>query len=90
MTKATFNSGYYPAGAANDPQAPWNEPSKEEIRVKVEITLSMVLESTVEVEKGQRPDWLELQDLWKEQHPKTEWMPKGETIECEDIYVQRR
>ena len=88
MTKATFNSGYYPAGAANDPQAPWNEPPTEEIRVKVEITLSMVLESTVEVEKGENLDWLELQDLWKEQHPKTEWMPKGLDADVDSIYVE--
>ena len=88
MTKATFNSGYYPAGAANDPQAPWNEPPTEEIRVKVEITLSMVLESTVEVEKGENLDWLELQDRWKEQHPKEEWMPKGLDADVDSIYVE--
>ena len=88
MTKATFNSGYYPAGAANDPQAPWNEPPTEEIRVKVEITLSMVLESTVEVEKGENLDWLELQDRWKEQHPQTEWMPKGLDADVDSIYVE--
>ena len=88
MTTTTFNSGYYPAGAANDPQAPWNEPPTEEIRVKVEITLSMVLESTVEVEKGEYLDWLELQDLWKEQHPKTEWMPKGLDADVDSIYVE--
>ena len=88
MTKSTFGSGYYPAGAANDPQAPWNEPPTEEIRVKVEITLSMVLESTVEVENGEHPDWLELQDLWKEQHPKEEWMPKGLDADVDSIYVE--
>ena len=88
MTKATFNSGYYPAGAANDPQAPWNEPPTEEIRVKVEITLSMVLESTVEVEEGENLDWLELQDRWKEQHPKEEWMPKGLDADVDSIYVE--
>ena len=88
MTTTTFNSGYYPAGAANDPQAPWNEPPTEEIRVKVEITLSMVLESTVEVEKGENLDWLELQDRWKEQHPKEEWMPKGLDADVDSIYVE--
>ena len=84
----THNSGYYPAGAANDPQAPWNEPPTEEIRVKVEITLSMVLESTVEVEEGENLDWLELQDRWKEQHPKEEWMPKGLDADVDSIYVE--
>ena len=41
-------SGYYPAGAEYDPRAPWNqvEPKPK----KVEVTVSITLSKTVEVE----------------------------------------
>ena len=43
-----IESGYYPAGAEYDPKAPWNqvEPKSK----KVEVTVSITLSKTVEVE----------------------------------------
>lgn len=41
-------SGYYPAGAEYDPRAPWNQVDPEPR--KVEVTVSITLSKTVEVE----------------------------------------
>ena len=34
-------SGYYPAGAEFDPQAPWNEKMQREVEVEVDVTLTV-------------------------------------------------
>lgn len=54
-------SGYYPAGAEYDPNAPWNqvEYPEKEIEVTVSITLSKTLKINVddyEVEEGRDED----------------------------------
>lgn len=41
-------SGYYPAGAEFDPNAPWNEPIDE--FEEVEATVSITLSKTIKVE----------------------------------------
>lgn len=43
-----FESGYYPAGAEHDPNAPWNEREPEPVSQKVEY--SCVMRRTAEVE----------------------------------------
>lgn len=32
-----MSSGYYPAGAENDPNAPWNEPNDLDLTVEVNV-----------------------------------------------------
>ena len=43
-----MNNYDYPVGADNDPEAPWNEKSNKP--KKVEVTVSITLSKTVEVE----------------------------------------
>ena len=43
-----IESGYYPAGAEHDPNAPWNQIDPEPR--KIEVTVSITLSKTVEVE----------------------------------------
>ena len=43
-----MNNYDYPIGADNNPEAPWNEKSKK--HKKVEVTVSITLSKTVEVE----------------------------------------
>lgn len=43
-----IESGYYPAGAEYDPKAPWNQVEPEPR--KIEVTVSITLSKTVEVE----------------------------------------
>ena len=43
-----IESGYYPAGAEYDPKAPWNQLEPEPW--KIEVTVSITLSKTVEVE----------------------------------------
>lgn len=43
-----IESGYYPAGAEYDPKAPWNQLEPEPR--KIEVTVSITLSKTVEVE----------------------------------------
>lgn len=45
----SFESGYYPAGAEHDPNAPWNQvdPPEEEVEVTISITLSRTVKVTV-------------------------------------------
>ena len=43
-----IESGYYPVGAEYDPKAPWNQVDPEPR--KVEVTVSITLSKTVEVE----------------------------------------
>lgn len=53
MDSSTINSlGGYPLGAANDPNAPYNQKDPEKVKVKVcvSVTYSQLLE--VEVEEG--------------------------------------
>ena len=39
-----MNSDYYPAGAYNDPNAPWNKVDKPEIMVKCDVMVSVIRE----------------------------------------------
>lgn len=43
-----IESGYYPVGAEYDPKAPWNQVEPEPR--KIEVTVSITLSKTVEVE----------------------------------------
>ena len=40
-------SGYYPAGASNDPSAPWNEPNDRNITVEVNVELGTFVDVTI-------------------------------------------
>ena len=40
-------SGYYPAGAYNDPSAPWNEPNDRDITVEVTVELGTFVDITI-------------------------------------------
>ena len=40
-------SGYYPAGAYNDPSAPWNEPNDRNITVEVNVELGTFVDVTI-------------------------------------------
>ena len=40
-------SGYYPAGAYNDPSAPWNEPNDRNITVEVNVGIGTFVNVTV-------------------------------------------
>ena len=39
--------GYYPAGAYNDPSAPWNEPNDRNITVEVNVELGTFVDITI-------------------------------------------
>lgn len=41
------SNGNYPAGAQNDPNAPWNQPSTEDI--EVEVTVSLTISKTLKI-----------------------------------------
>ena len=40
-------SGYYTAGAYNDPSAPWNEPNDRNITVEVNVELGTFVDITI-------------------------------------------
>ena len=40
-------SGYYPAGASNDPSAPWNEPNDRNVTVEVNVELGTFVDVTI-------------------------------------------
>ena len=40
-------SGYYQAGAYNDPSAPWNEPNDRNITVEVNVELGTFVDITI-------------------------------------------
>lgn len=40
-------SGYYPAGAYNDPRAPWNEPNDRDLTVEVNVELGTFVDVTI-------------------------------------------
>lgn len=40
-------SGYYPAGAYDNPSAPWNEPNDKNITVEVNVELGTFVDVTI-------------------------------------------
>lgn len=42
-----MSSGYYPAGAENDPNAPYNQPSDKDIEVEVNVEIGTFVSITV-------------------------------------------
>lgn len=64
-------SGYYPAGAEFDPNAPWNQPSEqiEEIEATVSLTLSKSVKIKMDVRKRERGYYsnYDLQEAAREQ-----------------------
>lgn len=40
-------SGYYPAGAYNNPSAPWNEPNDRNVTVEVNVELGTFVDITI-------------------------------------------
>ena len=40
-------SGYYPAGAYNDPSAPWNESNDRDLTVEVNVELGTFVDVTI-------------------------------------------
>lgn len=42
-----MSSGYYPAGAENDPNAPYNQPSDKDIEVEVNVEIGTFINITL-------------------------------------------
>lgn len=42
-----MNSGYYPAGAENDPNAPYNQPIDRDIEVEVNVEIGTFINITL-------------------------------------------
>lgn len=42
-----MSSGYYPAGAENDPNAPYNQPSDKDIEVEVNVEIGTFVNITL-------------------------------------------
>lgn len=42
-----MSSGYYPAGAENDPNAPYNQPSDKDIEVEVNVEIGTFVSITL-------------------------------------------
>ena len=42
-----MSSGYYPAGAENDPNAPYNQPSDKDIEVEVNVEIGTFISITL-------------------------------------------
>lgn len=42
-----MNSGYYPAGAENDPNAPYNQPLDRDIEVEVNVEIGTFINITL-------------------------------------------
>ena len=42
-----MNSGYYPAGAENDPNAPYNQPIDRDIEVEVNVEIGTFIHITL-------------------------------------------
>ena len=60
-----MNNYDYPVGADNDPEAPWNEKSNKP--KKVEVTVSITLSKTVEIEERERLQKEKLAEMKEQQ-----------------------
>ena len=72
-------SGYYPAGAEFDPNAPWNEIGQPEIDVEADVTITIhkkVKLFTTDYEKDEDGCITEIGDLKEEAKDQVE-LPKG-------------
>ena len=64
-----MNSGYYPAGAENDPNAPYNQPLDRDIEVEVNVEIGTFINITLpqyERKKMNRAVFENIEDELKE------------------------